>query len=440
MNVLLFCGIMLRVIVCFTAGPFNPDWHFQVIQYTAAHGWPPISNYVTPDGVLYAQSYHPPLYYLLMAPLYLLKPVSEHPVDHFASLFISCINLILIRWLLDQPLVAPHRHARALAMAFACFLPEFVMFGSFVSNDTLTMLIGTLIFWLMLSYIMNPTRGRLIWLAVLTGLGLLTKGTFLLTGFALAIVVLLVELRRDRQRVLSKLALFCLIFAVLGCYKYVENIVYWGRPIVHNLDAGGRVYESQLGTWKGPQTLYDINVIKLIRRPILQTKNTFSYPLLMYGTFWYPHIPESTYRGNVFGYAWVGSITYALAVVPTLLFLMGLVRGIGWMIQMFRDGPDQRSLISGGATLLLLSNLAVVIGAGIKYDAWSCFQSRLCFQSMMPVLMLFGAGVEILPSKKWLQWPIFAVCWLTVACGVLYFAIEVPLSMNYLPRGPEVLP
>lgn len=110
------------------------------------------------------------------------------------------------------------------------------------------------------------------------------------------------------------------------------------------------------------------------------------------------------------------------------------------MIQMFRDGPDQRSLISGGATLLLLSNLAVVIGAGIKYDAWSCFQSRLCFQSMMPVLMLFGAGVEILPSKKWLQWPIFAVCWLTVACGVLYFAIEVPLSMNYLPRGPEVLP
>ena len=36
----------------------------------------------------------------------------------------------------------------------------------------------------------------------------------------------------------------------------------------------------------------------------------------------------------------------------------------------------------------------VVVAAGIRYDNWSCFQSRLCFQSMVPILLCFTWGME----------------------------------------------
>lgn len=439
MNAMLIGGIILRVIVCLTAGPFNPDRHFEVIQYTAEHGWPPISNFQSPDGTTYTQSYHPPLYYLLMAPLHALWPTTHFTPEHIASLVISCINLILIRRLLDHPMVVPHRAAQLLAMGFAAFLPQFVMFGSFVSNDTLTMLVGTMIFMATVKYITEPTDRRLIGLAILCGVGLLTKGTFLLTGVAIIPMIALIESRRHRGPAL-KIALFCLIFAVIGGYKFIENQAYHGRPIVHNLDLGGEIYESQRGTWKGPQSILDFDVTKLIRHPILQTKNTFSYPLLFYGTFWYAHIPESSYVASVFGYAWVGSILYAVAIVPTIVFLMGVWKGVTRVVTIGRSRVQPTDLVRAGATLLLLSNLAVVIAAGIKYDAWSNFQSRLCFQSMLPALVLFGAGMGMIPRKKWLQSSVIAICWATVAAGLLYFAMEVPFSRGWLPRGPALTP
>src|SRR5204863_2335255 len=148
-----------------------------------------------------------------------------------------------------------------------------------------TMLIGTAQFAVAVAWLKRPTTGLLVALGLLVGAGLLTKGTFLLTGPALTIVV------ARRQPRASVITAFCLIWLITGCYKYVENTVYLGRPIVHNQDIQDAIAQSQRGTWKGWQTLIDVNVIKLIRRPILQINNTFSYPLLMYGTFWYPHIP-----------------------------------------------------------------------------------------------------------------------------------------------------
>jgi len=65
-SILKFClvaGIALRFIVLITASGVNPDDHLGVIAYIAEHHALPISNHL-------AQSYHPPLYYLLMSPLF----------------------------------------------------------------------------------------------------------------------------------------------------------------------------------------------------------------------------------------------------------------------------------------------------------------------------------------------------------------------------------
>jgi hypothetical protein len=425
LNGLLIAGILLRFAVLLTASPFNADNHFQVIQYIAAAHRLPISN-------LLPQSYHPPLYYLLMSPVYAWW--SDASPIHFFSFVFSTATLLIIWQMARRADVLLDPAARLIAFALACFLPELVMFGSFISNDTLTILIGALLFAAAARYVSKSGFSRLALLGIVMGLGLLTKGTFLLTPLAITIVVARIEHRRPHA--IRSIAAFCAIWAIIGCYKYAENIVHFGNPIVHNLDVASPIMQSQHGVWKGPQTIFDINIVKLIRRPILQVHNTFSYPLLFYATFWYPHIPDSSFRGNVYGYAWVGSLIYALAVVPTLIFLIGLLRGI-WMS--LKSGSPRDQLIAF-AIAMLLSNFAIVMAAGIKYDLWSCFQSRLCFQSFLPMMMLFSLGMETLPRSRWLRGIVQTICWCAVICCLLYFVVEVALLRGLLKPGTAVQP
>ena len=128
LRVVLAAGIVLRVIVFFSASPFNPDNHWQVIQYIVEH-------HRLPTSELLGQSYHPPLYYALMAPLAAAGGVR---LVHLASLLISCATLWLIYRLTRRAELFHSRPIALLCLSFAAFLPELVMFGHFISNDTLT--------------------------------------------------------------------------------------------------------------------------------------------------------------------------------------------------------------------------------------------------------------------------------------------------------------
>src|SRR5262245_21482763 len=254
MIVLLAVGLAVRLLVLMHSTGINPDRHFEVIQYIAESRTLPVSN-------LLAQSYHPPLYYLLMAPLYAWWP-SVTPL-HLASFVLSSLNLLLIFWLLHDPVIIKRDNARLIAFALTCFLPQAVMYGDFVSNDTLAMLVGTAVFGAGVAWLKRPDYPRLLALALLVGAGMLTKGAFILTGFALT---LLIALRAPHRA--SMVTLFCAIWLITGSFKYVDNYIRVGRVIVHNKDVQDAIARSQRGTFKGWRTICDLNVIKLIRRPI----------------------------------------------------------------------------------------------------------------------------------------------------------------------------
>lgn len=435
MLALAIAGILLRFAVFLVASPFNPDTHIEVIQYIAENGSLPPSNVLM-------QSYHPPLYYIPMAVLWRLS--ESVSLIHFTSFALSCTNLILIGVGIHHYRVIRNTHVALTAFALVCFLPQFVMFGNFISNDSLALLVGTAIFLASVAYIDRPNNRRLLLLAVSVATGLLTKGTFILTGPALALLIAAIESRRGIRQLAKRLAFFCILFSILGCYKYAENIANYGHPIVHNLDLGIDPKIMGSGVWKGPQTIYDINVLKLIARPILKLNDTFSYPLLMYGTFWYPHIPDSSFRASVTGYTWVGSLIYTTAIIPTLVFLYGVWRSIIFGVRKLRDrdeSPECRDRrIALASLLLLFSNLTVVLAAGIKYNVWTCFQSRLCFQSILPALLIFGIGLEPALKNRWLRPVVTAACFATLACCVLYFGIEIAFARGLLPAGQELQP
>ncbi len=446
LNLMLATGILLRIAVLATASPDNPDPHQEVIEYIVDHHALPVSNALN-------QSYHPPLYYLLMAPVW---AATRNPqMLHLGSFVFSLLNLIALRRLIRHPLIMPGRAGRYIAFGLFCFLPEFVMFGEYVSNDSLAFLVGTLLFWTVVRYIELPTIGRMSAMGILVGIGLLTKGTFLLTGPVLGILVLQIERRKNWNAAITRVAVFCMIWGVSGSYKYLDNTLRVGRPIVHNLDIPTNInLVSQRPTWTGLESLYDFNLPKLMRNPVIIPRHPFSYGLLFYATFWYPHIPSTVYfwhlqipptaySGPWHGYGWIGSALYATGIGVTVLFLMGVISGLRETISIVvqnpeRSRPSARAMITAAAMLLVASNFAVVFAAGWRYDVWSCFQSRLCFQSILPGAVLMGIGIGMLPQRPIVRGVFFTSCAAAILLCAAYFLVELALIGGILPYGQDL--
>lgn len=115
---------------------------------------------------------------------------------------------------------------RIHALAFFALLPQFVLFSGFVSNDSLSFLLGTASIVVALDLIERPTRRNVGNLAVLTGLGLATKGTAIAFAglFGLLVVVIRLRHRQGARELFVRAALFGAITLFLGGYKHPRRL------------------------------------------------------------------------------------------------------------------------------------------------------------------------------------------------------------------------
>ena len=74
----------------------------------------------------------------------------------------------------------------------------------------------------------------------------------------------------------------------------------------------------------------------------------------------------------------------------------------------------------------LAANLAIVMAAGVKYDAWSCFQSRLLFPSFATIALGYAWGIEA-SRRKWPATTRFVDMTSVALCAAFltYFGIEI---------------
>jgi 4-amino-4-deoxy-L-arabinose transferase-like glycosyltransferase len=409
-------------------GYFNNDNHMAVIDHVSRH-------WSLPRADQFDQAYHPPLYYLLAAPL--LRIGGLVAVQALSLLF-SIATLVLISGLLRQ-LSWLRDECRLWCLALAALHPQFILFSLFISNDTLAIFLGMVIFhqtWRLGSAVSLSNVGLLgMWL----GLGLLTKAVFLVFVLPLALFVWLRarSQNRDQAQIAARVALLLGVASLLGCYKYVESLVLFGNAAVSNLDFGNWIREQQ-PTWLGVSSLFDFNLLKLIRDPVISAATVHSYPLMIYGSFWYALIPESTFQGNLIPpFNRIGSLIYIAALVPTLLMLVGAVRialaalGLGSRAPR-HDALDRnaRRDYEGVLLLVALLNLFLIVAVGWKYDVWSVFQGRLLFPSYFALLLTLGSGMEWAESSRAKISVVRASMASLIALFVLYAVVEVWLSMN----------
>jgi dolichyl-phosphate-mannose-protein mannosyltransferase len=429
----LAAGILVRVVVFVHMGYLNNDNHLEVIEYVA-HQWIP------PHAGQFNQAFHPPLYYFLTASLLRLGNVQA---VHGLSLILSIATLLLIADLLRQ-LPWINEKIQPWCLALVAFPPQFVMFSLFISNDALAIFLGVLIFYQCRRLQVMPSFFNYLLLSTCVGLGLLTKGVFLV--FVLPMILFIWITGRQstlpRPQLISRLALFIWTTGVLGCYKYLESFILFGNPTISNLDLWLWTRDQQ-PTWIGPQSLFDFNLLKLVSNPVISTTTVHSYLLLIYGSFWYSLIPESTFRSNLIPpFHRLGSIIYLVALCPTLLMLAGTTRMAIPAIRfgcraLPESGPDTRDQLvyEGTLVLTLLLNFFLILAVGWRYDVWSVFQGRLLFPSYFVLLLAFSAGMESAEASRLLT---LVIRWLMIALIALFLAqliVDVWLSILY-PVNP----
>ncbi|HEV7348370.1 ArnT family glycosyltransferase [Telluribacter sp.] len=345
---------------------------------------------------------HPPLYYLLATPFFLFDHLTSQKVTQFLSLLLSAGNLyilyLLARKLFSDVLV------RNISFLLAIFLHSYVTFSLYVSNDTLTFFIGSLLFLLLHRYIYKPTQSNEVALAVVMGLGLLTKGTFLAFGPVLGMVVLLSLWKKETATriIVFRLLVFGFLSLSIGSYKYIENYYAEGRPIVHNIDF---FQYMPADTYVGLKSIYYFNLKRLVRNPTFFQGDPFLehvYPIIFYATFWYKFSePFNGFElGSRTSFKYIGSLIYLVGLVPSLLIILGFLKKSVSSVRFLRtmkessDSLFAKKLEEGAWLSILLLSVILVIIAGLKYNVWVCFQSRLFLQAFFSVMWLLYVGLK----------------------------------------------
>ena len=445
-GVLLVLGIMARCIVFVFLSPFNNDAHITIIEYFAEHRTFPNMS----DNYL---AFHPPLYYWIAAPiLALFKSVK---VVQLLSLVTSTGTLVVLYKLIYKTRLIVSPRAQLYSFLLACFLPQFIMFGLYVSNDSLSILLGCLTVLEAIAYIWDPAWKQAAVLAVVTGLGLLTKTTFLAFMPVLLLLVLVVQFREYRSlpKAARAAAVFLVVSGVLGSYKYIDNYVRYKNAFISSLDVP--VWSFQTGSYRGVASYLDFDILRLLATPSISYEEVMglqnptisgSYPLLLYGTFWYQLIPESNFKGDEYKPAsYLGSAIYLIALVPTACFALGflslLLRLPSFIKAFDRSSENDRRMMGVYvAAALLAANAAVIVLAVARYHVWSLMQGRYLFPSIAGLLVVFSAGVENLNRTKYGYVTLKASMIVLMALFGLYLSSEIGyLVLSMIDPGIKAL-
>jgi 4-amino-4-deoxy-L-arabinose transferase-like glycosyltransferase len=424
-------GIVLRIFTFLALGPDNPDAHTDILKFI-------LKFHALPHALQSHEAYSPPLYYILATPLLALFGYAKGA--QLLSLVFSIGTLIVLHRLIYRTDLIRDPHAKLYCFLLAAFLPQFIIFSLFVSNDTLAIFLGALTILQAYRFASSPDWRQLNLLALLVGMGLLTKAVFL----AFLPVLLALTFLRFRpyglSKALSRTVVFLLIAGSLGSYKYIDNYVYYGNPAINNIDPQPDWAVDQRKSYRGWHSYVDVNVARLIVSPRISNRTNGAYPVLLYATFWYPHGPDSNFEWTNMPIDFFGSLIYLFAPIPTVAFLVGLAaiaKRAPRLLGAFRWSQRPAISVAMRYTVfaILLLNAAILMVTVTKYHVWSIVQGRLLFASFFGGLVAFGEGVEIFDrSRFWRAFLGIAMLLLT-ALFIAYLFSEVTLTF----MGPNTL-
>ncbi len=320
------------------------------------------------------EDYQPPLYYLLQTPLFWLTDGNLVTLRLMAVLM-GALTLALAYSVAQH--VFQQRWLTLTAVAFIAFLPQHVAIQASLNNDALSeLLIAAMLAVLVRYHPHHQRENRLLrLLAVLLGLGFLTKVTTYLMAPVIAVPLLWhywpqvsIAIRKGLQQV-------ALPAALIGSLWWVRNLAVYGWPDFLGIQAHDAAVVGQL----------------LTRDYIARQGANNALQAFLYTTF-------TSFWGQ---FGWMGVMMQPW-VYQTLFLFSGLVL-LGFIIHLRSPGsakiatPHRLILVT-----LFLFNLALYLTYNVTYVQ---HQARYLFASLIPISIGVAAGCEVYTRPLVSRWP-----------------------------------
>jgi len=356
------------------------------------------------DTVQY-EDHQPPLYYLLLAPVFALTGGDLLALRLTSALLGAGVVLGAwgaLRW------AFPARPTLALTGAgFVAFLPQHLSILGSVSNDALAELLVALTLWATVAYLgSGPRRPHPALLGLLVGLALLTKTTiYFLAGIAALAILLRARRERWPLRTLARHAAATLLPAlVLGGVWWARNVSAYGGTDFTGLRRHDAVTVGQVRTDDYLEDQFGGDVGAYLEEAATTTFHSF------WGQFGWMAVPLPPRVYQLLG----------LFTVGVLLGAGIFVRRAGWLRAL--SGPQR------DAGLIFAATLVFAAAAFVLYNLdFVQFQGRYLYPALIPLGLLAALGLHgwasLLPlPDSWRAWlPVLAMFALALFA---YYALD----------------
>ena len=343
---------------------------------------------------------HPPLYYILMVPIYRATRGAAPEVRQLAVRLASIpfgLVTVLLAFAVARVLFPRDGFIPAGAAALVAFQPQVAYEAAMVNNDMCAIAVFSgLIYLLVLTLRDGASTGRAAGIGALLGLGLLAKSSTL-AGLPLAVIVLLYASRgglavRARQLGIALLVLLALV-APWYAFLYRTYGNFSGLP--------------QLAAIQTELTRQDATTVQLLLSGAFAADRWSE----AWGGFGWKLIPLD------------GWLLTALALFAALA-LVGLAAGafVAWRCGDEAPGALPISGWRGAAILLLCGTCFVSYAAVAQFGTrFVLTQARYFFPSIIPAAILALAGLRAwLPAGRLVAARALAI-WGLVALNVITF-------------------
>ena len=335
------------------------------------------------------EDHQPPLYYMLLAPVYSLTDGSLTAL-RLASVVIGA-GVVIAAYAVSLRAFRGQYGVAWGAAAFVAFLPQHVHILASVNNDALAWALVGAILWASIDY---ADSGRTpAWaLGLLVGAALLTKSTAYLMG-GVALVALLMRPGRFSLRPLTA---YLVPAAVLGLLWWGRNIAVYGFPDFLGLREHDAVVVGQMRT---ADYIAEWGASKYIADALQTTVTSF------YGQFGWMGIPLFSVS------PWI----QAALVGVTLLGLAGAA---------FRAAAKQAEIRAARGTWTVFGLTALLSILMVIYynTSFVQFQGRYAYPLLIPLAVTVALGLDFIRQRL----PV--VCkylWLTAAVLSLVAVLDV---------------
>jgi 4-amino-4-deoxy-L-arabinose transferase-like glycosyltransferase len=384
-----------------------------------------------PSGWVYTAN-HPPLFYILMTPAYWL--VQGMDIDRqvhllrMATIPFGMLTVLFV-YLTTRTIFPRDRFLAILVPAFIAFQPQISYEASMLNNDILAIALTSIVFSLLALGLRQGFPWRICMLTGLClGLAILAKNTSVVTGFVVAIAMILGVGVRNYRAWLPKGALTALVTGLLiwPSYLYmwttygdftafgrIDDLQYWNEA---GRSVWGQFTDAEFAWWRWNETWGEFGWRLIRLDPALIWLLFYACLVGVIGAGWWALQVFLVSRGKIVSF----HSEHGYLAVPAIVDVES-PRAPHPVDPIFRPDRATRQAVVTLALACLIAYYAILQFG----TTFSLTQARYYFPTLLALAILITLGYRALTPRRWHPY-------LETAILLGWFALNVAIYSIYV--------